>query len=169
MKTIFLTRHAKTVPGESGLSDFDRNLTPRGPKDVLLVAQEILSLGYKPDLIVASPALRARQTAELFARAFNYPEPQIKFLNYLYSYFAVNQLIEDIGNIAPKANFVQVVGHYPSMPELGADLTGSISNAMPTSATMIIDFDVAKWDYVSVGNGTLLHYIYPSALGRLVK
>lgn len=164
MKTLLLTRHAKTIPGGSGISDFDRNLATRGPKDIVLVARELISLGNKPDLIVSSPALRARQTAELFARAFDYPEPQINFLNYLYSYFTVNQLIEDIVGIAPKAELVQVIGHNPSIPEIGADLTHSFSNALPTSATLVINFEVSKWEHISEGTGILSQFIFPSAL-----
>ncbi len=164
MKTIFLSRHAKTISGESGMSDFDRKLDARAPADVLLVAKKLISLEYVPDVIIASPALRARQTAGLFAGTFNYPESQIEYLNYLYSYFNVNQLIEDIARIAPKADSVQVIGHNPSIPEMGADLTGSFSNAMPTSATLVIEFEVTKWEFISNGSGSLTQYIYPSAI-----
>ena len=164
MKTLFLTRHAKTIPGESGISDFDRKLTSRGPKDIVLVAKELISLEYEPDLIISSPALRARQTAVIFAKAFNYPEPQIKILNYLYSYFNVNQLIEDIAKMAPKARSVQLIGHNPSISEMGADLSASFLNIMPTSATLVIDFEVVKWEFVTEGSGILSQYIYPSAI-----
>ena len=138
MKTLLLTRHAKTVSGGAGMSDFDRNLADRGPKDIVLVARELISLKYVPDLIISSPALRAMQTAELFSRAFAYPESQIKYLNYLYSYFDVNQVIEDIVDMAPEAKLVQVIGHNPSIPEIGADLTGSFSNSFGIFISSIV-------------------------------
>ena len=45
MKTLLLTRHAKTVQGNGQMRDFDRFLAPRGPKDVLLVANEMKTSG----------------------------------------------------------------------------------------------------------------------------
>ncbi len=164
MKTLFLTRHAKTISGESGMSDFDRALAPRGPKDVKLVARELISLEFEPDMIISSPALRARQTAVLFAKAFDYPEAHIKFINYLYSDFNASQLIEDLANMAPKARSIQLIGHNPSMAEIGSGLSGSFSDVLPTSGTLVIDFDVSKWEYISEGSGILTQYIFPSGL-----
>lgn len=164
MKTLLLTRHAKTVQIENGLSDFDRTLAPRGQKDVKLVARELISLEYEPDIIISSPALRAKQTAELFAREFNYPEKQIKFLNYLYGYFTIQDLISDLTKIAGKSRSVQIIGHNPSIPEIGSDLYGSASEALPTTGTLVIEFDVNKWDYVTEASGVLTQVLFPSAL-----
>jgi phosphohistidine phosphatase len=164
MKTLLLTRHAKTIPGESGMSDFDRTLAPRGPKDVKLIARELLSFEYEPDLIISSPAVRAKQTAELFAKGFNYSVSQIKYLNYLYGYFSISDLINDLSKMASKSNTVQIIGHNPSIAEIGSDFSGSFSDALPTSGTLVIEFDVKKWDYVSEGSGVMTQYIIPSAL-----
>ncbi len=146
------------------MSDFDRTLAQKGPKDVKLVARELLSLEYDPDLIVSSPALRAKQTAELFAKEFSYSVNQIKYLNYLYGYFSIKDLINDLSNIAAKARSVQIIGHNPSIPEIGAEFSGSFIDTLPTSGTMVIEFDVKRWDYVSEGSGVLTQFIFPSAL-----
>jgi len=164
MKTLILTRHAKTIPGESGMSDFDRSLTPRGPKDVKLIANELLALEYDPDLIISSPALRATQTSECFAKVFNYQTSHIKYLNYLYGYFSIADLVRDLANTGAKANSVQIVGHNPSISEIAADLSGSYAESLPTSGTIVIEFDVKKWDYVGEGSGILTQFIVPSAL-----
>ena len=65
---------------------------------------------------------------------------------------------------ASKFPCVQVVGHNPKMEELAADLTGSVYRRLPTSATMVLEFDVKKWEHISEGSGTLLHYISPKSL-----
>lgn len=164
MKTLLLTRHAKTAQAESGMSDFDRTLLPRGPKDVRLVAKELISLEYEPDMILSSPAIRAKQTAEFFAKEFNYPQAQIKFLNYLYGYFSISELIEDLEKKGGKQGVIQIVGHNPSIPELGADLTGAPAESLPTCGTLVIEFDVNKWEYVSEASGVLTQVLYPSVL-----
>ena len=146
------------------MSDFDRNLLPRGSKDVKLVARELMALEYEPDMIISSPAIRAKQTSEIFAREFNYPSSQIKFLNYLYGYFSVNELIADIEKLAGKLGCVQIIGHNPTIPELGADLTGSAPEALPTTGTLVIEFDVNKWEYVSEASGVLTQVVFPSSL-----
>ncbi len=164
MKTLLITRHAKTVPGSGQLRDYDRYLSPRGPKDLKLVAQELIDLEYEVDFIISSPAKRAMETAEYMAKYLNYPVSQIKYLEYLYGYFTTEQLLADITRIAAKARSVMLVGHNPSMADLGSDLTLSFSDHLPTSGTLAIDFDVAKWDYVSPGSGILTQFIFPSGL-----
>lgn len=164
MKTLILTRHAKTIPGESGMSDFERTLAPRGPKDVKLIAKELLTMEYDPDLIISSPALRAIQTSELFAKVFNYQASQIKYLNYLYGYFSIADLVKDLASKGAKSNSVQIIGHNPSISEIAADLSGSYAESLPTSGTMVIEFDVKKWDYVTEGSGILTQFIVPSSL-----
>lgn len=164
MKTLLLTRHAKTNPAETGISDFDRTLALRAPKDVKLVAKELKALEYEPDLIIASPAIRAYQTAELFAKEFGYTIGHIKFLNYLYGHFTIADLMKDLALIAEKARSVQIIGHNPSIPEIGAELSGSFIDALPTTGTLVIEFDVKKWEYVTEGSGVLTQNVFPSAL-----
>ena len=146
------------------MSDFDRTLAPRGPKDIKLIAKELLSLEYDPEVIISSPAVRATQTSELFAKEFNYQTSQIKYLNYLYGYFSIHDLLRDISKIAGKSQSVQIIGHNPSISEIAADFSGTYAESLPTSGTIVIDFDVKKWDYVSVGSGILTQIIVPRAL-----
>lgn len=164
MKTLLLTRHAKTIQAEGLMSDFDRHLTSRGHKDPLLIAREVLDLGIEPDKIVSSPAKRAIQTAEIFAGKFNIPVNNIKLADFLYGYFATEKLIEYLSSYASKSQCVQVVGHNPKMEELAADLTGSVYRRIPTSGTMVIEFEVNKWEYVSEGSGMLIHNITAKSL-----
>ena len=164
MKTLLLTRHAKTVEADGLMSDFDRHLTSRGLKDPVLIANELLDLGIEPDKIISSPAKRAIQTAEIFAKKFQVPVNNIKMGDFLYGYFSSDKLIEYLASIASKSQCVQVVGHNPKMEELAADLTGSVYRRIPTSGTMVIEFDVNKWEYISEGSGMLIHNISAKSL-----
>jgi len=50
------------------------------------------------------------------------------------------------------------------MEELGADFSGSVYRRLPTSATMVLEFDVKKWEHISEGSGMLIHFISPKPL-----
>ena len=164
MKTLLLTRHGKTIQGDGQMTDFDRYLTTRGYKDPGLVFKELEDSGIIPGKIITSPAIRAVQTARIFADKFQIPESNITLADFIYGYFSTSKLIELLQNTASKYPCVQVVGHNPKMEELAADLTGSVYRRLPTSATMVLEFDVKKWEYISEGSGTLLHYISPKSL-----
>ena len=161
---MIITRHAKTVPGDGQMADFDRFLTNRGHKDPVLVSKELLNLGVTPDVIVSSPAKRAHQTAEIFADSFQIPADNIELADFLYGYFSIDSLMAFLQSKADQSSCVQVIGHNPKMVEIAADLTASIYRNLPTSGTQVLEFYVNSWDHISEGSGTLIHYIYPKSL-----
>lgn len=64
-KQIILVRHAKALElSEFSGMDFDRPLSERGESSLKFVARYLRLIGVKPDKIVASPAIRTKQTAE---------------------------------------------------------------------------------------------------------
>ena len=65
MKTIWLLRHAKSSWSEPGLADFDRTLAGRGKKDAPRIGRWMRKAESQPQLVLCSPAKRARQTAAL--------------------------------------------------------------------------------------------------------
>ena len=65
MKRLFLLRHAKAVPAESGIEDFDRTLMLSGMQDAGAMARYLRKSDYAVDLILCSAAARTVQTAEL--------------------------------------------------------------------------------------------------------
>jgi len=65
MKRLFLLRHAKAVPAESGVEDFDRTLMLSGMQDGGAMARYLRKSGYGLDLILCSASARTTQTAEL--------------------------------------------------------------------------------------------------------
>src|SRR3954470_21387814 len=68
MKRLYFLRHAKAVPADPGLDDFARELTVRGMHDAAAIARYLRKNDMAPELIWASAAARARQTAELVLR-----------------------------------------------------------------------------------------------------
>ncbi|HVG21430.1 MAG TPA: histidine phosphatase family protein, partial [Blastocatellia bacterium] len=64
MKTLLLLRHAKSDWDDPKLRDFDRPLAARGKRDAPRIGKALKERGPSPDLIVSSPAARARETIE---------------------------------------------------------------------------------------------------------
>lgn len=83
MKQLYYVRH-----GESFSNVYDRfstkagtandlPLTPKGQQQVNNGVTALLAAGPKIDVIVCSPILRARETADMFADALHYPKNEI--------------------------------------------------------------------------------------------
>ena len=66
---LYLLRHGIAVErGTRGFEDdFSRPLTPKGRRQLRKTAGAVKKLGGKFDLILSSPLLRAKQTAEIAA------------------------------------------------------------------------------------------------------
>jgi broad specificity phosphatase PhoE len=83
MKKLYFVRHGEsyiniedvfaTKPGAPN----DKGLTSRGKAQAHAGADKAAARHFKPDLIVSSPLLRARETAEIMARTLGYPLHEI--------------------------------------------------------------------------------------------
>ena len=75
MKTLYILRHAKAERDSESGEDFDRPLAERGQRDAEAVGREVRSRGFEPDAVLSSPARRAAETVEAFARGYGPIEP----------------------------------------------------------------------------------------------
>ena len=66
---LYLIRHG--IAGEVGtyLNDAERPLTDRGREKTIAVAKRLAEIGLAFDVILTSPLVRARQTAEILVKA----------------------------------------------------------------------------------------------------
>ena len=78
MKTIILVRHAKSSWKDPGLDDFDRPLNKRGKRNAPFMGGKLKKRDILPDLVLSSPAKRAKKTAIAVAKALGYPKKEIK-------------------------------------------------------------------------------------------
>ena len=69
MKNIILIRHAKSSWDSPLFKDFDRPLNERGLHDAPIMAKRLLEHKISLDAILSSTALRAKTTANHFAKA----------------------------------------------------------------------------------------------------
>ncbi|MFW9263987.1 phosphohistidine phosphatase SixA [Nostoc sp. KVJ20] len=62
---LYLIRHGIAEDKELGIKDEERSLTKEGRQKTEKVAQKLVKLGLSFDLILTSPLVRARQTADI--------------------------------------------------------------------------------------------------------
>ncbi|HZI17385.1 MAG TPA: histidine phosphatase family protein [Pyrinomonadaceae bacterium] len=161
MKRLLLLRHAKSSWAEPGLADFDRPLNERGLRAAPLVGRFLLRRKLRPDLVLSSPAERARRTAALVAEAAGLDAP-VRYDERIYEAPA-GRLVEVVSELEEAAEEVLLVGHNPGMEELIELLAGE-RQGMPTAALARVSLGVEKWSRVRAGTGRLELHVRPREL-----
>ncbi len=161
MKALYLLRHAKSSWKDTGLQDFDRPLNERGREAAPLVGQFIRKGRLRVDVMLSSPAMRARQTAALVKESARL-SAELLYDERIYEADA-ERLLEVVRQAAESADALMLVGHNPGMEELVERLTGE-TREMPTAALACISLDVEKWSKVRTGAGRLEWLVRPKEL-----
>jgi phosphohistidine phosphatase len=115
---LFLVRHSNAVDaGTPGYEDDSaRPLTEEGREKMAWIASALKGLGLKPDLIVTSPYVRARETAEILAKMVKY-EKELVFSDSLIPMGHPEDIVKEIAEkYAVEQLFL--VGHEPCLSTL---------------------------------------------------
>ncbi len=165
MKQLTLVRHAKAVQDPSFAADSERPLADRGRAEASLVGRFLAHADLAPDLIVTSPAVRARQTAELLAQGAEYRGP---IVSQEAIYLAGTADLLEVARALPDdAAHVLLIGHNPGFEEFAAALLGATSGVrMPTTAAAHFAFPVERWQEVAPGRGELQWLMTPKLLRK---
>lgn len=163
MKTLYLLRHAKSSWNDSSLRDFDRPLNERGRADAPVIGKHIASEDLGDPLLICSPSLRTRETAQLVLLNANlHVEP--RFDDRIYE-ASVRDLLQVVSEIDDAKQTAILIGHNPGLEELLALLTGE-ARQMPTCALAKIVFDASSWKDVKANDGTLESFVTPKELNH---
>lgn len=160
---LYLIRHGLAAErGDAYPDDAKRPLTHEGVAKLRKEGAGLSALGVGFDLMLTSPLVRARQTAEALAKAL--PEPPA---------------IEAVDSLAPGATFAAVreelarhstvarlalVGHDPDLGRLAARLLGARA-PMPFRKGAICRIDLEA--VPPAGPGVLRWFVTPKMLRRL--
>ncbi|NWG08071.1 MAG: phosphohistidine phosphatase SixA [Chloroflexi bacterium] len=125
---IYLIRHSNAVdPGTSGNEDDSlRPLTEKGRDKMKEIALSLKALELKPDLIVSSPYIRARETAEILAKVLKYRK-ELLFNDALVPTGAADDIIGEI-NEKYSVDELVLVGHEPCLSSLAGTLIAENPN-----------------------------------------
>lgn len=161
MKTLLLLRHAKSSWKDTSVKDFDRPLNQRGLKAAPAIGRLMRKRKLQPELVLSSPAERARQTTQLVLEAAGL-KTEVRYDERIYEASAA-RLFEIVSQIDEEAGMVMMVGHNPGFEELLEALTGE-ARSLSTAALACIELDSEKWSKVKAGENRLAWLVKPKEL-----
>lgn len=159
-KTLYMVRHAKSDWSVPGQKDIDRELNIRGRNDAPRMGRKLYDMQVKPDLMVSSPAERAKLTALYIAEQLKYDIESIKYDEEVYE-ASVRSLLGVINSFEDKYEKIMLFGHNPAFTYLAEYLTKKAFENIPTCGVVEIYFEVNTWKEVSGDIGELKMFIYP--------
>ncbi|HEU0305107.1 MAG TPA: phosphohistidine phosphatase SixA [Gaiellaceae bacterium] len=127
---LYLVRHAEA---ERGDPDELRRLTPAGRSAARELGKRLASEGVRPDAVLTSPLLRARETAEEIARA---TEADVEPVEALRPGATAGDVTEAV---AGRGQTVVVVGHQPDCGQIAAALTDGAEPPFPPAGSTVIE------------------------------
>jgi phosphohistidine phosphatase len=165
---LFIVRHAIAVPhGAPGIADDDRPLTEEGRQKMKRAAMGIRSIGWEPEMLLSSPLIRARQTAEILLDRLG-KKCKCKVASALAPSGSHQTLYREIGFYEGKAKSLMLVGHQPNLGEI----VGEICWGSPESFVEIkkggaceIELEIRQ----SIPKGRLVSLFTPSILRLLAE
>jgi phosphohistidine phosphatase len=159
MKILLLLRHAKSSWQDESLSDFDRPLNERGKKAAQAIGRYIRKQKIMPDLVLSSPAVRARETTGIITTTAKLTA-EIRYDQRIYE-ADPPRLVQVLSQLEDTFSSVLLVGHNPGIEDLLSLLTGS-SQHMPTAALAKIRLEgVGDWSEISQAKAMLELMIKP--------
>lgn len=153
MKTLYIMRHAQKDESNPEQYDYDVELTQKGLEDSQTIAQILKDDNVKPDLIVSSPSIRTRQTAEIVSKVLKYRK-NIMYNEVIYQAF-VNELIESITYTFDTVDSLLIIGHNPALTALALTLT-EFREEIQMGCVVKIEFDCISWTAVDKNNAKFI-------------
>ena len=165
MRRLILTRHAKSDWSSPAMRDHDRPLNARGRDAAGRIGRWLAGAGHVPDRVLSSTATRTRETWDGIAAALP-AGIEVAFLPELYGAAPVTMMraLQGAGG-----ETVLMLGHNPGIGALAHALPRHVPDhdkftQYPTGATLVLDFDIARWEDLQPGTGDVLDFVVPREL-----
>jgi phosphohistidine phosphatase len=168
-RRLLIMRHAKSDWGTPAEPDFDRPLAKRGQRDAPRMGEWLRAQGLVPDLVLASPARRARETASKVCKVLDIAKQAIQWEPRIYDATRAD-LIEVLADCPADRRLVLLVGHNPGLEELleylvrGSGTLPGGDKTLPTAAVASVRLK-AVWRKLTAGSGRVEHWMCPKGLG----
>lgn len=154
-RDLLVMRHAKTE--QSAGTDRERGLTTRGRADAEAAGRWLRAQGFELDVVLTSPAVRARDTADLVASRLAVA-PEVRVVEELYQASA-EDVLEIVAAVEDSRRRVLVVGHNPTMEELTHVLPRRQPDAseahLPTAGVVVLAVP-GGWHQLTAGSASVV-------------
>ncbi len=166
---LFLLRHGKSSWDDPSIDDHDRPLAPRGRRAAARIADYAMKTGIRPDLILCSSAMRARQTLERIAPGLG-RDAETHIERSLYG-ASQDWLLERLHAIPDEVDSVMMIGHNPGVQDLAlllakeGPLRSRLADKFPTAGLATLAFGRVGWTDLDSESGELVDFVVPRRLG----
>ncbi len=160
LRNICFVRHAKSSWENPQLADIDRPLSKRGERDAPYLASKMVELQILPDLIITSPALRARTTARIFADAADLDSVHFIVDDMLYG-ADVSGIVKLVQKVDDAFKSIFVFGHNPTMTIMANSFAGVDIDNVPTCGVLQAKTMVSGWKDWSPEVSAFVGFYYP--------
>lgn len=160
MKSLYITRHAKSSWKDAGLSDEDRPLNARGKHDAPAMGKRLRKLGVEPEIIFSSPATRAVTTATLLAEKLHFPSEEIVTEDDIYE-AGTSELLTVLRRIDDRFTNVMLIGHNPGLTMLANRLSPARIDNIPTCGVVGLKLHIDSWNALADQCGEVSFFISP--------
>jgi phosphohistidine phosphatase len=163
---LYLVRHGLAAErGENYPDDTKRPLTSKGIQRMRQEGKALVALDVTFDVILTSPLVRARQTAEALAASFR-DAPPIVNTPALAPGGTHNAIIDELAKQSHRRKRIALVGHEPGIGELAGRLLGA-RKAVEFKKGAIARIDVTALPMA--GPGLLRWFLTPRVLRKIGK
>ena len=169
MHQLLLLRHAKSAHKDKSLMDFDRPLAKRGRKDTVRIGRWLSDENLIPDLVISSPAKRARQTAKRVCKQVGIAADKIQWEDCVYD-ANVRTLLKMLTEVPEETGTVMLVGHHEGLETMilrmsrWADIPAD-SKLIPTCAVARLEID-GPWSEIKKCQARLRSITRPRGLAQ---
>ena len=162
-RRLIVMRHAKSSWAEPGISDHARPLNGRGREAAPKVAHRLIEIGWQPEIVLSSDAMRTRETVDLMSMEFS-EDVERQFLPELYL-SGIREVVSVVSHIPSTTETVMVVGHNPGWEYVVQHLSGE-EIVMKTGTAALLQTTAESWSEAIrlAGGWSVLDVIYPREL-----
>ena len=137
---LIVMRHAKSSFLDGQQEDFERPLDEQGQKDAIMIGNQLLNLGWRPDIVMVSPSMRTMETLNLMGEEFI----KTKCVTDSELYLADLYTLEDCVNKAPDDVTTLLLAHNPGIEILVSSLSGQY-RIMKEAYTALFKKSTENW------------------------
>lgn len=162
MKSLIILRHGDAENKKEGGSDFERVLTGEGRRQAALQGKLLHQVGITLQRLVASSALRTRETAEIVARETG-SGTEVSLEESLYN-APGEVLLEYLRGMSNDSSTLLLVAHLPGVAQLLSLLTtekGDLDQVFSPGTMAGVQLDGESWQELDYGTGSLTLYLPP--------
>lgn len=162
-RELILIRHTKSSWADLNMHDFDRPLKKDRTNDARNMAAKLKDLKLQPDLVICSPALRTKQTAEYFTTKLEYDYDKILFEERFYESSA-DDYMKVIRETDKQVETLVLVGHNPSITNFVNQFLEDKIFELPTTGVVWLTFESEDWEIYKTTPCKLRHFLTPKTI-----